>query len=1559
MSLEIDNLEIKISSDSSKAAENVLALANSLSKLAGKTPTATANLTNLSRAIKSISGITKVGKLTESVEEISSAINKLNNITASDNIKNIADSLSSLSSVSKTLGEFKIGKSLSNSVDILAETIPKLNAIGSVENSVELLDSVGNILQATTDFKQISDNINGLQIGKSFLTNLENLSFIIEYLNSIEDTGKFTEGVSNIAKAIGIFNSIEVNPAVASLARIAPVMEDVSTALQSASSATVRFENLTTGLAKFAAGLSSISFTNTENIQNIVNGLNKFNEIGIDESVTKSMNAIAKAVNSISNAKWNESAADNLRYFIDTLRILTDEDVYRLENLATVLSSLKGAKGIDISLFEESTNTTAQTTGIEKVSNEYKHGTNILRIFGTVLKGVGTTALFVANSGFKVLEASAQTLATVSKGAFTAISAAVKGVFSPVTSMAKKFKEASAGLGTFLASIKRVAMYRLIRTALKAISDGIRVGRENLYQYSLVAGTQFAKSMDMAATAALYLKNSIGAATAPLTNYFVPIIDKVVDRVVELINKFNELTAVLTGADSWTKALKYPVQWKDAAEDANKSAKQLKSTMLGFDELNVIEPSSNGSKSKLEDALDYSKMFEEVKTDMMLNSNIPDLLLPVKMAWDAEGDNTLQSIKRAWENILGLVGAVHESFSTVWQNGTGQRTLELLLQTVQNISDALGNAAKRFKEAWNINEKGTKIVQRLWNIANNTIEAFKKIWGYISEFTNNLDFNPLLYSFEKLLIYVDELTSSDYGGFNILRSIFHDVLLPLGKFTIEDALPASIELFTKSLETLHNIFEYIFPDIDKFTEIINNTFIGAFDAAYSIVSDVITTLDENKDTLKSVADSIGNILGLFSGIVGDIVIVATNGSLKETMQSVLNITESVVGTFGNLAESIKAAWDEGDKGKEILQSVWDIANNLLTVFGDIWDSLSEWASNLNWQPLLDSLGDLYDSIDDLTNPESGAMQLLKKLFSEVLEPIGTWTIETALPVSIDAVTAAVDALNSILDTINTSEALGKLADGLKQITSFTFENIASLVDSLTVLTAILSGRDVSDSVIDRLENSIMNSDSNPIAGAMDKAGQKLFDFVHEFDLDAEGLFKDEEGGIFTGIRKLIAALNPVQLLTELSAENLGEKVGTWVRENVVDPIWNTLSAIINFPADLGEKVGEKVPELWEKLKGAIKDAFGIKNNSSSKTKDLGKDVSNGMKNGIAEPFNNISNWIQTKIFDPFVDGFKSIFKIGSPSKVMEEQGGFISDGLLNGIKRKFSLSSMTEWVRSNLFDPFKNALTNTFGINKTGESDTGKSVGSSIISGIKSVFSTTDFSDYTKYGEGITEGIGSGFTSTFDSNISGKVSEKRDLLKSFFRKDEFTDSGRNIVSGIGDGFNNNYDDSIGQWVLQKVGWIKNAFSREEFTPIGGEIADGIGEGIKNSNSISDALGSLKKFFFGDEETGEKGFFSKNRNLQLNNIARHSRADIGTDVTARSESRMAAINGNTITAGMAEAVYRAMMQAAQQNSNGETTIPNINLYIDRKELTTQIEAQQKSNGVKILGTVAYQ
>lgn len=172
---------------------------------------------------------------------------------------------------------------------------------------------------------------------------------------------------------------------------------------------------------------------------------------------------------------------------------------------------------------------------------------------------------------------------------------------------AEKAKAAKLRFDGFLASIKRIAMYRLIRTALKVITQGLQEGVNNAYQYSKALNGPFAKSMDMLATSSQYWRNSIGASLMPLINALAPQIDALVDRAVTLINVINKLFAILNGQSSYTKALK---TGKEYAESASGSAKELQKTLMGFDEINRLNAPNTGGGSS---GTDFSKMFKTEK----------------------------------------------------------------------------------------------------------------------------------------------------------------------------------------------------------------------------------------------------------------------------------------------------------------------------------------------------------------------------------------------------------------------------------------------------------------------------------------------------------------------------------------------------------------------------------------------------------------------------------------------------------------------------------------------------------------------------------------------------------------------------------------------------------------------------------------------------------------------------------------------------------------------------------------------------------------------------------
>lgn len=125
---------------------------------------------------------------------------------------------------------------------------------------------------------------------------------------------------------------------------------------------------------------------------------------------------------------------------------------------------------------------------------------------------------------------------------------------------------------------------------------------------------------------------------------------------------------------------------------------------------------------------------------------------------------------------------------------------------------------------------------------------------------------------------------------------------------------------------------------------------------------------------------------------------------------------------------------------------------------------------------------------------------------------------------------------------------------------------------------------------------------------------------------------------------------------------------------------------------LFEGIGAALGGLLAFLRGLVEDAWKdvVKWWKDTAFED-GKFTMEGLLNGIWEKLKDIGTWIKEHIFQPFIDGFKNAFGIHSPSTVMAEQGGYIMDGLLNGVIDK--LQSVLDFfgdLKDKIVDKFSN-----------------------------------------------------------------------------------------------------------------------------------------------------------------------------------------------------------------------------------------------------------------------------
>ena len=179
----------------------------------------------------------------------------------------------------------------------------------------------------------------------------------------------------------------------------------------------------------------------------------------------------------------------------------------------------------------------------------------------------------------------------------------VQGATKSVASVGSVAKNATKHTNQLFSSIKRIAMYRLLRTALKEVGQAFNEGLKNAYHFSKGIGGTLAESMDNLATKSLTMKNQLGAAFGNLLTALAPILLQIINLVRQAAQAIAALFSALGGGD-YLIATDVAQEW----DKATGAAKKYKNTILGFDEINRLDDETGGGGGS---AVDFAKMFEK------------------------------------------------------------------------------------------------------------------------------------------------------------------------------------------------------------------------------------------------------------------------------------------------------------------------------------------------------------------------------------------------------------------------------------------------------------------------------------------------------------------------------------------------------------------------------------------------------------------------------------------------------------------------------------------------------------------------------------------------------------------------------------------------------------------------------------------------------------------------------------------------------------------------------------------------------------------------------------
>lgn len=220
-------------------------------------------------------------------------------------------------------------------------------------------------------------------------------------------------------------------------------------------------------------------------------------------------------------------------------------------------------------------------------------------------------------------------------GALHALQISMKGI------SALKFP----GISSFVKSLGRIAFYRAIRSAIKAVTKTISEGAENAYQYSKKYGdaTKYiAQAYDTLASQNYKMGNQLGAAWSTLIATIQPILTQIISLVTRAAQVIAQFFALLGGHGTYLKAIDYTKEWGKATSGGAKAAKEWKNQLMGFDEINRLEEPSNGGGGGGGGAGDIGKMFDEAPLE----------------AWTSKVKSIIDWCKEHMQLIKGLVAGI-------------------------------------------------------------------------------------------------------------------------------------------------------------------------------------------------------------------------------------------------------------------------------------------------------------------------------------------------------------------------------------------------------------------------------------------------------------------------------------------------------------------------------------------------------------------------------------------------------------------------------------------------------------------------------------------------------------------------------------------------------------------------------------------------------------------------------------------------------------------------------------------------------------------------------------
>lgn len=357
--------------------------------------------------------------------------------------------------------------------------------------------------------------------------------------------------------------------------------------------------------------------------------------ISVSHSLEEVVEAMAKFA---ATGQISEEEANDISEMVAEIDVNLMDAGQAADYLAQGLS----ASGEEVERVQKSTTSVIETLGMMPAALG-RGFVGLLKTIPVILKKVASVAWTAAKNIGRLAK---NLLASAGKAIRTGLSR----IGTAIHNIGRNAKTSNFSFGKLL---KTLFMYGLGIRSLYALfgklKSAIKEGLQNLAQFN-DGNNETNKAISELISSLNYLKNSLGAAFAPILTTVSPILSRFIDQMAEATNKIGMFFAALSGKNVFTKAKKVQTDYAKSLKNTNKELDEANQKLGEYDKLSVI--GQEDKKADESEGPNVQDMFEDVKIPDMVN----DWIQKLKDAW-ANADFTDigaaigQKLKDSFDNI--------------------------------------------------------------------------------------------------------------------------------------------------------------------------------------------------------------------------------------------------------------------------------------------------------------------------------------------------------------------------------------------------------------------------------------------------------------------------------------------------------------------------------------------------------------------------------------------------------------------------------------------------------------------------------------------------------------------------------------------------------------------------------------------------------------------------------------------------------------------------------------------------------------------------------------------